>query len=220
MKIIALLSLVYSQIFLLSCLPTPRFRTPYVIPHGYHQWGTSFAMYDRNINDSPYNNADIPLVSIDHRFGVLPKYDIGIKMVGIPMIWGGLHVDIKRQILDDPFKLSVDLEIFGMGKIEEGPYLPPSLLLGIEPNLTLGYKNFYLGLALSARKVPDVGQSFWGLSDFEEKNLQVSPKVFLGYVSIKKIKIQPEISYDAGYSTLIFGVAVIHTFNPTKISYN
>ena len=92
--------LILSGCVSLSSLQSPRVLEPKQEFHGFALAG----FYDQD-----QNVVGLYEIDIYGRFGIAKNWDLGYKIYGVPLLFGGIQGDIKYQILAKPLKIAGDL---------------------------------------------------------------------------------------------------------------
>jgi hypothetical protein len=121
-----------------SCYPLGTFHGPGVLPEGEETAGAGvlwlsnvFTNIDTTLEEG---TAFLGETSALFRMGLANNSEIGLKIVGLPWGVGSIRGDVKKQLVHEPFLLSVDLGVSYWGYNKDSRYvgLHPALLAGTE----------------------------------------------------------------------------------------
>jgi hypothetical protein len=126
--------LILSGCVSLSSLQSPRVLEPKQEFHGFALAG----FYDRD-----QNGLGLYEVDIYGRFGIAKNWDLGYKIYGVPLLFGGIQGDIKYQILAKPLKIAGDLglsysRVAGDEDVNVNAFV-------VQPMILVGDERFYAG---------------------------------------------------------------------------
>jgi len=122
-----------------ACVSVSTFQVPEPVDHGevVLGLGATTMMADSDVAVAP---------ELYGRYGIAPKWDIGLKVVGIPPV-GLVQADVKRLVVDGDFRLAADFGVsYVGGEVEIGSQEQDYDFVALYPALIAGAGALYGGV--------------------------------------------------------------------------
>jgi len=186
-----------------GCVSMSTFQSPQVLERGQNSLGFGVSGF----LDETDEKLAIYEFDIFTRYGLANRLDGGIKIFGLPGLFGGIQGDLKYQIIKGPFFVSVDLASFYA--------TAPSIFddddnintFGFTPLILVGNRTFFGGAKINYITRIDKIDLFGSSSEFRAKGM---PGLVFGAMLGKKAQIIPEVNiyFFDGESALVFGLGL------------
>jgi len=206
LKVSDKLLFLYFLVFFLGlngCVSLSTLQSPQVLEKGQKSLGLGLSGFYEESSEF----VGIYEFDIFARYGLANKLDGGIKVFGLPGLTGGVQGDLKYQVLEKPFFVSLDIaSSYAIAlSLDDDEKIH---IYGITPLILLGNRTFYGGAKInyftSLNKI-----DFFGSSSKSRSGANMPALVF-GAMLGKKGKFIPEVNiyFLDGETALVFGIGL------------
>ena len=188
-----------------GCFSLSTFQSPQVLEKGQKSFGLGTAGF----YDHESKNYAISEFDIFGRYGLTNQLDGGIKIFGLPFLFGGIQADLKYQLVNEPLFVSLDMASFyAIASTSDDEDENSIATFGFTPLILVGNRWLFSGVKINyftrVDKIDFLGSST------KPRSFTNMPALVFGVKLGKKAHFIPEVNiyFLDGDTVLLFGLGL------------